>query len=239
MRINKRSEYVATLQEIKRLKNEKYRLGLQWNAIQKERKEDKEEQEKLEQLKQEYTALLKKDKGEISEKQNELAPIYDVAKETRNGMLQKQREMERKVSEAQKKFEGTRQIKQDQIDNISKHIAEQKVEITQFKEQIDKAKAEIANFVDEGIQSEPPKSSIFPSLEIGAELIDLPKKLFQTPQDTHQQMPQIPQMQSNYSLFGNDIFDNSHYKSCLDQIDVLMQQAQMLSVDQDFDKQMK
>ena len=241
--VDERSDYIHTLQEIKRLRNEKYRLGLQWNAIQKEIEEDKEEQDKLEQLKQEYTALLQKDKGEISQKQNELSPIYESAKETRNEMLEKQRQIERRVDEAQKKFEENRQSKQEHIDELSKHVAEQKLEITKLTEQIQKAKAEIAKFVDAGIQSDPPKSAIFPTFEIGKDLLDLPNRIFQDHNDNQSQTQSnaIPKINSNSISFPQQqpnaitgIDENSHYKSCLDQINFLLQQAQNLSVDQDF-----
>ena len=244
--VDQRSEYISTLEELQKLQNEKYRLGLQWSAIQKEIQEDNEEQNRLEELKQEYTNLLQKDKGEISEKQNNLAPLYEAAKEKRDEALLKQRELERKVNEAQKRFEETRQNKQEQIDELSKHVAEQKTEIAQLKDQIEKAKAEMSKFVDEGIQSEPPKSSIFPSLAIDKDLFDLPKQIVPNYSDSQAQtqsqaipimqqiqMPQISIPQQPLSSTGMD--DNTHYKSCLDQINFLLQQAQNLSVDQDFE----
>ena len=244
--VDQRSDYISTLEELQKLQNDKYRLGLQWSAIEKEIQEDKEEQERLEELKQEYTNLLQKDKAEISEKQNSLAPIYEESKEKRDDALTKQRELERRVNEAQKRFEETRQNKQEQIDELSKHVAEQKVEIAQLKDKIEQAKAEISKFVDEGIQSDPPKSAIFPSLNIEKDLFDLPNKIVSSYADSQAQtqsqaipimqqiqMPQITIPQQPLSSTGAD--DNSHYKSCLDQINFLLQQAQNLSVDQDFE----
>ena len=199
----------------------------------------------------------------MSEHQNKLAPLYESAKESRDGALMKARELERKVTEAQKRFEEAQQNKQDEIDELSKNIAQQKQEINQLKEKIENAKAEMAKYVEEGIQCEPIKSTIFPSFEIDKSLLDLPKTLIPNnneqnvqlqsqPQTQYQPQPQAqyqsqaqPQTQA-YQNFQNIQFpsfaipqqqgigENSHYKSCLDQINFLLQQAQSLSIDQDF-----